>query len=747
MVCFICRCHSQSGATPNDQATTRCQTIFDASPSATSPTSPGSVGTPSLDYTVANLQCINDQQGFSRYAPPASLNCSTYTSTYTRAVFDMPSRSDTSLVTSIQETISYVGQSFAYRGKIYGDFCLLDQTSCSTTLCSAIQPMTISIVSSPVRIAFDLASVAVAPYSYLPIDVFGFTNTTDCAAFQNSVVNMTLGNSTETFGTIAPVGDLIGCSYNPLTIATLFGDQIGNTAPSWCGMYADPARGIDGPQLCQVACLVGKNATASEHRRWLVSPIFQVYRVEARPRWNAVIAVLVQTPVSNHTIFIPNAGPDTMVLSNDSKVRVSIAQNYLTQSTLGQKIQNLAARVSGYVFAANYADPSAAGPVNQGIFNPYINISAALAQARYAAAGDPWKLIIANENFFPRVSLTPQQRGAGKVPTFNSTGQIAWFFVPDALAQSRQKNYAQNQDQLLARVNNVANANLTAACNAGDLASCWAGIPGWGLNATGDGLEAPSLCQLSSGVNQYSQAYLAALGDVPAAVTAAGPPPVGLFPGYNIAAPNVWINDEQILIDPGIGRNITAVFSLAIDIVDDQQVFVDAPTGALLGQQGQGCLLNLDNGNGTLVLSITNPNEPGTIPLQLTLSVACNITNGNTTGGVVTVHYSGGTPSFAVTPQNTIFTAPFVLGFPPDTNGTVSCLVYGNYLPAYRLPPSVSSTITCVFTAPFMGMQVIHVDDGGWGTATIVVVSVAGSIAFVVIVALIITVIALATRK
>ena len=740
---------SQPGLPPNEQATTRCQTLSDASATSLTTNTPP----PELSYSVAGLVCSADDRAGTKYAPPSLLNCSSSSATYTRFVFDMPSRSDTSLVTTLQQSVSYVGYEYGSRGVLYGDYCLLDQTDCATTLCSNIQTISIGIASSPVRVAFNLSpATAVTPFSYLPLEAFGFANSTNCQEFQEQIAALGLpinATTSPAYGSIIDVGDLIGCSYSADTIQMLFGDQF-NTTTAGCGLYSDPDRGLNGPQQCQVACLVGVNNTMSEHRRWLVSPIFKIYRLAARPLWNSVIGIVVSTPFANHTIRIDNANPATVQLSTDRKIRVSVAQNYLTQSAVEQRIEALTGGIAGYVFVSNYTTPTMAEAINQGVFNPYLNISALVNASRIAAGGDPWRLLLANQIFFPRSGFTPTQRGAGTVPTYRSTGQVSWFYIPDRLAQSRQNNYAQTQEALLARVINVADASLALGCNGGTVADCQDGIPGWGLNATGTGLDAPSLCQISSGINQYAQAYLAALatmGDVPAAKTAAGPPPLGLFPGYDISAPNVWINNGQVLIDPGTSRNVTAVFSLAVDIVDDQFVFVDAPTGVTLGGDGQTCLIDPPAGNGTFMVSAWNPNPYGTTPIQLTMSAACNITN--TTGGQVTVTYSGGSTSLLVPPQTMIFSNAFVLQFAPfnGTTSSITCQVYGTYLQPHSIGPTVTPLIACYGPVGPNGVIIDTAGDTGLGTWAIVAIAVVGSFVGVSILAFIIAIVAVSLRK
>ena len=717
---------------PNDQATSACQTTAAATPRTSDP-----LVTPSLIYSITGLPCTGDATS-AKYGSSNLLACSAVPGeTYTRFVVDMPSRSNVSLVTTLIQNVTFVGLRNSRNGQTSGSYCLVNQADCVQTPCSSINPVIIKVASSPVRVAYsmDPAVLPTTPFGFLPVDLFGLNVSGNCAAAFASYASMT--GLVGTFSTLTQQ-DIVPCSYNAGVITARYGDNF-NTTTS-CGIYSDPTTGLVGAQYCQVVCMVtypGSNIT-SEHHRWLAGPTMGVYRVKSNLQWNSVLAMTVVTGSSQRTILVPSASSNTVMLSNDSLVRISVSNNYLTRLAKDARFF-----VDGYVFVANYDNPSAGNPINQGIFNPYLNISDLVQAAKDRAGSDPWALALASQVFFSRQGLNASQLGSGKVPTFRSTGQYSWFYVPYKLGQSRSSQYTQGQAGMFDRLISVAPNSPAQQCNAGNLQACWQGIPGWGVNATG-GVEAPSICQMSSGVNAYAQQYLANLASGMNR-TASVPPgalPLGLFPAYDISAPNVWINDAQILIDPGVSYDVTAVYSLAIDVSNVLLTYGDAPTGVVLANPDQGCIVNNQEGTGSLVISIQNVNPIGSGAISVALNASCSVMHGNVTGGAVSVYYNASSPNLIVPAQITVSSGVFQLTFVPNNNGTIACSVQATYPSLYSLPPLVWSNFTCAdraFPVPENSGHMGHVFDD-WGTGTIVGICVAAGVALVIFISILIAI-------
>lgn len=729
---LISRCLSQV-VLPNDAATTACQTLAASRPSPTDP-----LQTPSLLYSVTALSCSADVLS-GKYGGANQLACDVSAdNTYTRFVVSIPSRSNDSLVTSLVQNVTFLGQENSFSGAVSGSFCLVDQNDCVSTPCSPIVPITLKLASSPIRVAYNLIPLQpTVPFSFLPVDLFGPNATSNCAAYFAQVA--ALPGMFGTYASIVDIGDVSSCSYNGGVITARFGDALNLTAS--CGLYSDPTSGLSADQECQIACVMTRpDNTTSEHRRWLAGPIFKVYRVQSRIQWNAVMAVAVTIGTTERTIFIPTANASTVMLSDDRLVRVSVSSNYLTRLASDPRFA-----VDGYVFTADYGTPNMGSSINQGIFNPYLDLSVLIAQARLAAMGDPWLLLQASQVFIPRIGLTPAQLGSGKVPTYNSTGSISWFYIPTRLARTKTNIYTQTQDQLLGRVTDLAANGTVELCNAGSLAACRLGIPGWQLNSTG-GADTLSLCQLSNGVNAYANQYrtnLAAGGNVTNSVPA-GPLPVGLFPAFDISAPNVWINQGQILIDPGQSYDITAVFSLAIDVANQLLTYTDAPTGVVLTSPEQSCLTRNAHGTGELMLQLTNVNELGNGPIMLTLNASCVITEATNISYPVTVYYNSSSPTAAVIipAQQSVTSGVFQLNFTAGDNGTVSCTVQGNYPASYGLPPLIWD-FTCAVVGPLQpdggsATQAQGTDD--WGAGAIAVICVIGTLLVAVLLSVLIAI-------
>jgi hypothetical protein len=143
------------------------------------------------------------------------------------------------------------------------------------------------------------------------------------------------------------------------------------------------------------------------------------------------MAAMLVGGLGAHNVSFTSLNSGEVKLSSDGKVRVSLLQSYLSQ------YQGQFKAIDGYIVACNYDAPNAANPVDQGLVNPYLNLTQRVQQAIDAAGGDPWKLLTANAVFFPLGELTPSELGSGKVPTYNSTDSISWFYIPAGLAAPR----------------------------------------------------------------------------------------------------------------------------------------------------------------------------------------------------------------------------------------------------------------------------------------------------------------------
>ncbi len=718
-------------ASPNDLATSACQTQAAATSKPIN-----KLQTPTLLYSVTDLSCNYDS---GKYGGDNELACRSLSDkTYSRFVVSIPSRSDLSFVTSLTQNVSFLGLEESYNGKTSGSFCLPDATACGSTPCSIIQPITLQLASSPVRLAYTLIPVdESSTFSFLPVDLFGLNVTDNCASYFASLAALTGMNGT--FAATADVGQITSCSYNAGVISALFNDSLNLNAS--CGIYSDPTTGLVNAQQCRVACVANVTSnTTSEHRRWLAGPPFYAYRVQTRVEWNSVLAVSVTIGTTQRTILIPSVNSNTVMLSDDGLVRVSIAGNYLSE--LAQDARFV---VDGYVFVANYIDnPDAGNSINQGIFNPYLNISNLVAIAKQRAGNNPFSLLTATESFFSRAGLTPAQIGSGKVPTFRSTGSVSFFYIPTALARTKGNQYTQTQDQLLKRLLDTSSSSGLDQCNSGNLAACWNSIPGWAFNSSG-AVISQSLCQISNGLNAYSAQYMSNLasGMSAAASVPPGPPPLGLFPGYTIEAPNVWVNDGQVLVDPGAAYNVTAVFSVAIDVANALLTYVDGTTGVVLTTPNQGCIAYNQLGTGLLVVGISNLNPYGSGSIKLTLSANCSIFNGNVTGDRVYANYTLGPPTLIIPAQSSVASGPFALNFTAYNNGTVVCSITATYPAAFNLAPVFWSNFTCASVTSLQqngGTAELTNPILSWGAGTISILVIAAVVLVAILVAIIVVV-------
>jgi len=698
----------------NDMLSSECQTRADASGQPNPANS-----TISLRYSVSQLRCADDFN--STVYGPKALGCSSvYTSTYTRFVFDVPSRSDETLGTRASTDVCYIGYSYFRDEEQQGDQCLVNADQCKSVLCSKIQTLPIRLASSPVRLVYNLVPLpGLVPFSYFPVD--------------NTQADLCNGTAfvpgTQCQLASAQQSNVAGACGSDESILATYGTTFNLTQS--CGADSDPGAGFATGQNCQTQCIkCGAQQTA--HQRWLQSPICVAYRLEGKISWDAMLAVSVGNGTSARTVFFDTLNSGDVKLSNDTTVRVSLVQNYLAQ------YQSSFSKVDGYVFACNYKDPSAGNPVDQGLVNPYLNLTQRVQQALAQAGGDPWKLLLSNQVFFPIGSLTAQELGSGKVPTYNSTGSISWFFVPSALAAPRKDTYAMTQDQVLGLLEYV---NL-AACNA-DPVECWGNIPGWGLNNSVVG--SPSLCQLSSGINQYAAAFAAAYASGPTAGNATasvppGPLPVGLFPGYNIANPAIWLNGGRVLVDPGATRRVVSAFSIAVDVSDELLTFVDASTGVQTSNGDNVCVVERRAGNGTLQATYFNDNPTGSSPVSLFLTVSCTITGGNTTDATVTATLSGG-GNQVVVPAQEGRQVTFLLSLAKFNSKDPVCTITASYATGCQLPPVVNGPVACRAVIYSYAPESEPGPEAGWSTTGIVVFSIVIAIIVAVIIALVLTVV------
>lgn len=664
----------------NFQTTIDCDNLYRQTAPIASTKPPSEI---TLDYSVADISALGDLD--SRFSDELLISSS---AKYARFVYTVPSYSNQSFVTTDRSEIQYLGDTYENDGRTYGSVCLLQQTDCSTNICQQVETLPIRIYSSPVRMVYRLTPIVqvVVPFSFQPID--SYTPSSICT----SAPIPTPGASSCSSYDVASSG-LYGACSSPDAIQSIFGDTYNGTAN--CGAYSDPGLGFSTQQFnCLTTCVKCPGATTplTEHRRWWSNPTCSVWQITSEVSWDALVGIVVGNGTNIDTLVFEATKSFGIVVGKNRLIRAFLTQNYLFNYK--KSLQP----VSGFIVACNYSDPNAIYPINQGLFNPYINVSAAVAAAKAAANGDAWKLILADMISAGPVNLSPSQRGAGKVPTYNSTGQVSIFYIPGSISKNARTNSYPNQNQMISL---LKTANLLA-CNNGNLNECYKGLPGWYVDPTTGNYSIPSICQLSSNVNQYAATYQANMASGPTAgdpvASIPNGSPLGLLPLFNISQPNVWLNGSNLIIDPGERYPFKAAFSFALDVSYDMLTFVNSASGVKITSGRESCIYDNKSGNGTAMFQITNQNEVGSPPIDLELSFACAWYYGNLVLPAA-VNYTG-SPSIQIESDSVFTTSAFLITSPPLTNGSLECNFTLAYTSSTNLP-SITQPIACGLVANY----------------------------------------------